>query len=300
VPVPRRCGPCPGGGLSLVPGWRRAGWRRAGWRRAGWRRAGWLAPCRGDREPGDAGWPSSDVSREPQGPPVLGAVVGRTESARSCHEKNACRRGIEQDRDVFDDLIDADRSPAARFGSAGLVPAARWRRALVTCMDTRREPLAALSPSSTKILGNAGGPLDPYPLRYLWLDTHLLSVERWVVVHHTGCALAGAGEAHLGARPATAPRLATGVRWPTGPCSRAVDGLPCSSLDAAGLARLRRVTAGGHARCGRGARRIPEPSEGNGHAPRRRRVTAAAGGAPAAAGGAPERRMVAAAPRGPR
>ena len=89
----------------------------------------------------------------------------------------------------FDDLLAANRGYAARFTSAGLPGRAARGLAVVTCMDSRIEPLQmlGLSMGDAKILRNAGARVTDDVLRTLVLAVHLLGVERVMVVAHTDC-----------------------------------------------------------------------------------------------------------------
>lgn len=89
----------------------------------------------------------------------------------------------------FDDLLAANESYVARFTSAGLAGTAARGLAVVTCMDSRIEPLQmlGLSKGDAKILRNAGGRVTDDVLRTLVLATHLLGVTRVMVVVHTDC-----------------------------------------------------------------------------------------------------------------
>lgn len=94
---------------------------------------------------------------------------------------------------MFDDLLTANRRYASEFSLRGLAGRAHREIALVTCMDSRIEPLAMLGlrPGDAKILRNAGGRVTEDVLRSLVLATHLLGV-RWIaVMQHSDCALAG-------------------------------------------------------------------------------------------------------------
>lgn len=115
---------------------------------------------------------------------------------------------------VFEERLSANRRFAATrpILPAGPLPAKAF--ALVTCMDTRVEPLAALGlrPGDAKILRNAGGRVTPDVLRSLVLATTMLGVRAVVVMHHTGCALAGKRNEDIRAdlRPA---QQAASARW---------------------------------------------------------------------------------------
>ncbi|HEX6391924.1 MAG TPA: carbonic anhydrase [Acidimicrobiales bacterium] len=100
---------------------------------------------------------------------------------------------------MFDDLLAANRRYAAEFSLKDLpVPAARGF-GLITCMDTRIDPLAILGlrVGDAKILRNAGGRVTPDVLRSMTLATSLLEVTHIAVMHHTGCALAGKTDAEV-------------------------------------------------------------------------------------------------------
>src|SRR5262245_37473497 len=60
---------------------------------------------------------------------------------------------------AFDDILGANRRYAASFGLAGLDARAARGLAVLTCIDSRIEPLAmlGLAPGDAKILRNAGG-----------------------------------------------------------------------------------------------------------------------------------------------
>jgi carbonic anhydrase len=94
---------------------------------------------------------------------------------------------------MFDDLLHENRRYAAHFGLADVPARAAKAFALVTCMDSRIEPLAMLGlrPGDAKILRNAGGRVSTDVLRSLILATRLLGVQRIAVMQHTDCALAG-------------------------------------------------------------------------------------------------------------
>lgn len=89
----------------------------------------------------------------------------------------------------FDDVLAANESYAARFTGGDLAGRAARGLAVVTCMDSRIEPLQmlGLSPGDAKILRNAGGRVTDDVLRTLVLATHLLGVDRVMVVEHSDC-----------------------------------------------------------------------------------------------------------------
>lgn len=102
----------------------------------------------------------------------------------------------------FDDLLDANTRYADSFGLAGLEPRAARGLAVLTCIDSRIEPLAmlGLAPGDAKILRNAGARVTDDMLRTLVLAVHLLGVDRIAIVHHTNCAMVGVTDDELRAR----------------------------------------------------------------------------------------------------
>ena len=104
--------------------------------------------------------------------------------------------------DDFSDLLDANREFAASFDLGGYDGRAHAGVALVTCMDSRIDPLGmlGLSHGDAKIFRNPGGRVTPQALEALVLGVHLLNVHRILVVPHTRCAMASASEAELRVR----------------------------------------------------------------------------------------------------
>jgi carbonic anhydrase len=90
---------------------------------------------------------------------------------------------------TFADVLEANARYASGFSLNGLAPSAARGLAVVTCIDSRIEPLAMLGlrPGDAKILRNAGGRVTDDVLRSLTLATHLLGVKRVMVVAHTKC-----------------------------------------------------------------------------------------------------------------
>jgi carbonic anhydrase len=99
----------------------------------------------------------------------------------------------------FDDLIAANRAYAEAFDLSGFDGIARAGVAIVTCMDSRIDPLrlVGLEPGDAKIFRNPGGRVGSDALEALVLATHLLNVDRILVVPHTRCAMASNTEAEL-------------------------------------------------------------------------------------------------------
>ena len=93
----------------------------------------------------------------------------------------------------FGDLVAANRYYAELFHLQALDPRAAKGLAVITCMDSRIEPLGmlGLDPGDAKILRNAGARVTPDVIRTLVLAVHLLGVERVLVVPHTRCGTLG-------------------------------------------------------------------------------------------------------------
>ena len=93
---------------------------------------------------------------------------------------------------AFDDVIAANADYAARHALAGLKPIAARGLALVTCMDSRIEPLdlLGLEPGDAKIMRNAGARVTDDTLRTLVLAVYLLGVDRVLILPHTNCKMA--------------------------------------------------------------------------------------------------------------
>jgi carbonic anhydrase len=96
--------------------------------------------------------------------------------------------------DAFDDLLAANRAFAEDFALSGFDGVARAGVAIVTCMDSRIDPLGmiGLSPGDAKIFRNPGGRVTDAALEALILGVHLLNVQRVLVIPHTRCAMASA------------------------------------------------------------------------------------------------------------
>jgi carbonic anhydrase len=93
---------------------------------------------------------------------------------------------------AFDDLLAANKKFAETFELSGFDGVAHAGVALVTCMDSRIDPLGmlGLSPGDAKIFRNPGGRVTEAALEAMVLGVHLLNVRRILVVPHTRCAMA--------------------------------------------------------------------------------------------------------------
>jgi len=99
----------------------------------------------------------------------------------------------------FDDLFAANSEYQKTFKYSGLTGSAAKGLAIVTCMDSRINPLSVVGMRSgdAKILRNAGARVTEDVLRTLVLATYLLNVNRILVMPHTDCAMARSDEAAI-------------------------------------------------------------------------------------------------------
>ena len=99
----------------------------------------------------------------------------------------------------FDDLLTANSAFAERFTLGGFDGVAHRGVGIVTCMDSRIDPLGmlGLAAGDAKILRDLGGRVTDAVLAGLVLATNLLGVERVLLVAHTRCAAASNTEAEL-------------------------------------------------------------------------------------------------------
>jgi carbonic anhydrase len=94
--------------------------------------------------------------------------------------------------ETFGDLCSANEMYAQEFRLAGVEARAARGLAIVTCIDSRIEPLEmfGLRPGDAKIIRNAGGRVTDEALADIVLTAHLLGVERLMVMQHTDCRMA--------------------------------------------------------------------------------------------------------------
>ncbi len=99
----------------------------------------------------------------------------------------------------FDDELAANETYAGTFRDEGLQGRAARGLAVVTCMDSRIEPLQmlGLGKGDAKILRNAGARVTDDVLRTLVLAVALLGVERVLVVPHTDCGMTRRNDAQV-------------------------------------------------------------------------------------------------------
>jgi carbonic anhydrase len=94
--------------------------------------------------------------------------------------------------DSFKDALDANDEYIKSFKYSELTGVAQKGLAIVTCMDSRINPLSVVGMKSgdAKILRNAGARVTDDVLRTLVLATYLLGVERILIMPHTNCRMA--------------------------------------------------------------------------------------------------------------
>ena len=101
--------------------------------------------------------------------------------------------------DEFADALAANDEYIKDFKYSGLTGTAQKGLAIVTCMDSRINPLSVVGMRSgdAKILRNAGARVTEDVLRTLVLATYLLNVDRILVMPHTDCRMASTDEAGI-------------------------------------------------------------------------------------------------------
>ena len=141
--------------------------------------------------------------------------------------------GVGVIEDAFADVLAANRLYAEGYGLAGMPATAARGLAVLTCMDSRIEPLAmlGLAPGDAKIFRNAGGRVTDDVLRSILLARYLLGVERAMIIAHTNCRMAVASDDVLHAA----------VRDAGGPDTRGIELLTTNDQDAAVRADVERV-----------------------------------------------------------
>lgn len=102
----------------------------------------------------------------------------------------------------FDDLLAANENYASEFHSGGFDGIAKAGVAVLTCMDSRIEPLGmlGLELGDAKILRTPGGRITSDSMVGLILSVYLLNVDRIMIVPHTRCAMASGDDASIADR----------------------------------------------------------------------------------------------------
>jgi carbonic anhydrase len=137
----------------------------------------------------------------------------------------------------FADVLEANRAFSESFSLAELPGRATRGLAVLTCMDSRIDPLRmlGLAPGDAKILRNAGARVTDDVLRTLVLAVYLLGVDRVMVVAHTDCRMSAGGEEHVH----------DAIRAAGGPDTRSISFLTTDDQEGALGGDLGSVTAGG-------------------------------------------------------
>ena len=93
---------------------------------------------------------------------------------------------------AFKDIIEGSDAYAEAFPNGELSALPQARLVIVTCMDTRINPLAifGLDIGQAHVLRNAGARITTDVIRSLIKSINQLEVERVVVMHHTDCGAA--------------------------------------------------------------------------------------------------------------
>ena len=99
----------------------------------------------------------------------------------------------------FDELFAANDEFIKNFKSQDLTGEAKKGLAIITCMDSRIDPLriVGMSAGDAKILRNAGARVTEDVLRTLILATTLLNANRVLVMPHTDCRMASGTEEQI-------------------------------------------------------------------------------------------------------
>ena len=128
--------------------------------------------------------------------------------------------------DAFADVLEANKRYAAKRHDLPETGVAQKGLAIVTCIDSRIEPLAVfgLVRGDAKILRNAGARVTDDVERGLALAAAALGVTRIAIVQHTDCKLTAASDAELVA----AVGQATGRPHPVGFDPLAIDDQPAA------------------------------------------------------------------------
>ena len=115
-----------------------------------------------------------------------------------------------------DDLVERNWRVTDTVKTPGMARAPSRHLAIVTCMDARIDPLAALglSVGEAHVVRNAGGVVTDDVIRSLCISQQLLGTREILVVHHSGCGMCGLDETTF----REALRERTGVRpdWSIG------------------------------------------------------------------------------------
>ena len=101
--------------------------------------------------------------------------------------------------EAFEDVLASNAEHAAGYAGSDLTGRAARGLAIVTCIDSRIDPLAivGMGPGDVKILRNAGARVTDDVQRTLLLASYLLGVERILIMPHTDCRMVGSSEGDI-------------------------------------------------------------------------------------------------------
>lgn len=101
--------------------------------------------------------------------------------------------------EAFEDVLEANDQHATAYGGSDLTGRAARGLAIVTCIDSRIDPLSVvgMKPGDVKILRNAGARVTDDVQRTLLLASYLLGVHRILIMPHTDCRMVGASETDI-------------------------------------------------------------------------------------------------------
>ena len=139
--------------------------------------------------------------------------------------------------DAFADVLAANGDYARGFALRGLSGSAARGLAVLTCMDSRIEPLTMLGlrPGDAKILRNAGARVTDDVLDTLLVARYLLAVDRLMVIAHTDCRMVATDASELRAE----------IRAAGGPDTSGVPFLTAADQESALRADVARVQIDG-------------------------------------------------------
>ena len=169
---------------------------------------GWSFPLRAQYSPNAGGY-VGDRSRERGLRPVGGRLAPRALRVHQGLPRFALEAparlgefrhdGAVTEDDPFADVLRANAAYAHNFSPAGLDGRAARRLAVLTCIDSRIDPLAMLGLKSgdAKIVRNAGARVTDDVLTTLVVARYLLDVARLMVIAHTDCRMVTASEDEL-------------------------------------------------------------------------------------------------------
>lgn len=126
--------------------------------------------------------------------------------------------------DAFEDILSANREYGRDFPHRGVTAPAARGLAVLTCMDSRIDPLRALglAVGDFKMLRNGGGRLTADMETDLVLASHLLNVRRVLIMPHTLCAMSLSNDVEVSEAIQASSGLDTAGRaWGTIPDQRA-------------------------------------------------------------------------------